>query len=183
MKLWVVISFFACSFTCTVAQDFRGENRVFVKFETISDGMLEFESNKFTVELNKEQNQFTFFVDLQTFKPVDNSATMALFNDVFQEESHSDFIYKADFSALKLDSQTDRPQQIDLNGVLSIGATKVDLPFRVELELMDRFLFLDFDLVTTLTQMGINIPEQHKKKISGKIHLQVLNAKLTEGFK
>jgi hypothetical protein len=183
MKSWVVISFLLCSFSCAMAQDFRGENRVFVKFETIADGMLEFESNKFTVELNEEQNQFTFFVDLQTFKPVDNGATMALFNEVFQEESHSDFIYKADFSALKFDSQTDRPQQVDLNGVLSIGATKVDLPFRVELELMDRFLFLDFDLATTLAKMGIEIPEQYKKKISGKIHLQVLNAKLTEGFK
>ena len=150
MKLWGIISFFVCSFTCSVAQDFRGENRVFVKFETLSDGMLEFESSKFTVDLNEEQNQFTFFVDLQTFKPVDNSASMTLFNDVFQQESHSDITYKADFSALKFDSQTDRPQQVDLNGTLWMGTTKVDLPFKVELELMDRFLFLDFDLITQL---------------------------------
>jgi hypothetical protein len=145
--------------------------------------MLEFESSKFTIELNEEQNQFTFFVDLQTFKPVDNSASMTLFNDVFQEEFHSDITYKADFSTLKIDTQTDRPQQVDLNGTLWVGATKIDLPFRVELEMMDRFLFLDFDLVTELNKMGIEVPEQYKKKLSGKMHLQVLNGKLTEGFK
>ena len=183
MKLWIVISYLLCSCTCVVAQDYRGENRVFVKFETLSEGMLEFESNKFTVELNEEQNQFTFFVDLQTFKPVDNSASMSLFNEVFQEEVHSDLMYKADFSALKFDAQTDRPQQVDLNGILWIGAIKVDLPFRVEMELMDRLLFLDFDLATTLAKIGIEIPDQYKKKLSGKIHIQVLNAKLTEGFK
>lgn len=183
MKLWSIIGFLICCSNWATAQDFRGENRVFVKFETNTDDLLEYESNKFTIELNEEQNQFTFFVDLQTFKPVDNGSPMALFNEVFQEEFHPDFTYKADFSALKFDSQTDRPQQVDLNGVLWIGATKVDLPFKVELELMDRFLFMDFDLATTLTKMGIEIPEQYKKKLSGKIHLQVLNAKLTEGFK
>ncbi|MBC7488104.1 MAG: hypothetical protein H7282_15290 [Cytophagaceae bacterium] len=182
MKSWLIISLLFCSIP-VVAQDFRGENRVFVKFETIADGMLEFESSKFTIELNEEQNQFTFFVDLQTFKPVDNSGSMTLFNDVFQEEFHSDITYKADFSALKFDTQTDRPQQIDLNGTLWMGTTKVDLPFRVELELMDRFLFLDFDLVTQLNKLGIEIPDQYKKKLSGKIHLQVLNGKLTEGFR
>ncbi|MDB5273012.1 MAG: hypothetical protein JWO58_1379 [Chitinophagaceae bacterium] len=165
------------------AQDFRGENRVFLKLETISDGPLEYESNKFTVDINQELNQITFFVDMQTFKPVDNSASMTLFNDVFQEEFHPDITYKADFSTLKFDAQTDRPQQIDLNGTLTIGTSKVDMPFRVELEQMDRFLFLDFDLTTQLSKMGIDIPEAYRKKISGKMHIQVLNAKLTEGFK
>lgn len=182
MKSWLIIGLLFASIP-VIAQDFRGENRVFVKFETNADGMLEFESSKFTIELNEEQNQFTFFVDLQTFKPVDNSASMTLFNDVFQEEFHSDITYKADFSALKFDAQTDRPQQVDLNGTLWMGATKVDLPFKVELELMDRFLFLDFDLVTQLSKLGIEIPDQYKKKLSGKIHLQVLNGKLTEGFR
>lgn len=183
MKSWPIIGFLVFFSTVIFAQDFRGENRVFIKFETIADGMLEFESNKFTIELNKEQNQFTFFVDLQTFKPVDNSASMILFNDVFQEELHSDITYKADFTALNFDAQTDRPQQIDLNGTLWMGATKVDLPFKIEMELMDRFLFLDFDLVAPLTKLGIEIPEQYKKKLSGKMHLQVLNGKLTEGFR
>jgi len=145
--------------------------------------MLEFESSKFTIELNEEQNQFTFFVDLQTFKPVDNSATMTLFNDLFQEEFHSDITYKADFTTLKFDVQTDRPQQVDMNGTLWMGTTKVDLPFKVEMEMMDRFLFLDFDLVTQLSKLGIEIPDPYKKKLSGKIHLQVLNGKLTEGFR
>ncbi len=183
MKLALIISLFVGSFSFGIAQDFRGENRVFMKFETISDGMLEYESNKFTIEINEEQNQFSFSVDLQTFKPVDNSATMTLFNDVFQQEVRSDLTYKADFSTLKFDAQTDAPQLVDLNGILWLGATKIDLPFRVEMRLMDRFLFLDFDLVTQLSKMGIEVPEPYKKKISGKVHLQVLNGKLTEGFK
>lgn len=183
MKLGLIISLLICSFSHGVAQDFRGENRVFMKFETLSDGMLEYESNKFTIEINEEQNQFSFSVDLETFKPLDNSATMNLFNDVFQQEVRSDLIYKADFSMLKFDAQTDAPQQVDLNGILWLGATKMDLPFRVEMRLMDRFLFLNFDLVTQLSKMGIEIPDQYKKKVSGKVHFQVLNAKLIEGFK
>jgi hypothetical protein len=183
MKLWVISCLFICCSTYVVAQDFKGENSVFIKFETLADGTLDYESNKFTIELNEEQNQFTFFVDLQTFKPVDNSASMALFNEVFQQEYHANLTYKADFYAVKLDAQTDRPQSIEWNGTLWIGETKIDLPFRAELKLMDRFLFIDFDLVTALSKMGIEIPEQHKKKLSGKIHLQVLNGKLMEGFK
>ena len=145
--------------------------------------MLEYESNKFTIELNKEQNQFTFFVDIQTFKPVDNSATMALFNEVFQQELSYAMTYKADFSSVDFDAQTDRAQLVNLNGILLIGNTKIDLPFTMELEMMDRFLFIDFDILTPLNKMGIEIPEKYRKKINGKIHLQVLNAKLIEGFK
>ncbi|MDF2456635.1 MAG: hypothetical protein K0R51_2628, partial [Cytophagaceae bacterium] len=141
MKLWLVISWFLCSSFICLSQDFRGENRVFIKFETLSDGMLEYESNRMTIEVNEEQNQFSFSVDLQSFKPVDNSATMALINAVFREELYSDIMYKADFSTLKFDTQTDSPQQVELNGILWIGATKIDLPFRAEMKLMDRLLF------------------------------------------
>ncbi|HSZ72822.1 MAG TPA: hypothetical protein VK750_09095, partial [Cytophagaceae bacterium] len=169
--------------TLTLAQDFRGENRVFLKLETIADGPLEYESDKFTVEFNEETNQFTFFVDMQTFKASDNSASMTMFNDVFQEEFHPDITYKADLPALKFDAQTDRSQQVDLNGTLWIGTTKTAIPFKVDFNLMDRFLFIDFDLITQLTTLGIDIPDAYKQKISGKMHLQVLNAKLTEGFK
>jgi hypothetical protein len=180
----LLTSFFLILFSSIAsAQDFRGENRVFIKFETASDGLLEYESNKFTIDLNKELNQVSFFVDLQTFQAIDNSSNMTMFNDIFQEELHPDITYKADLPSLKFDTQTDQPQQIDLNGTLWIGTAKTALPFRIELRMMDRFLFLDFDLLTTLSTVGIDIPEEYKKKISGKIHLQVLNAKLTEGFK
>jgi hypothetical protein len=183
MNLLIIICFVVFSAFNLNAQDFRGENRVFLKFETKDNETIEYESTKLTIQLNQEQNEFTFSVDLQSFIPVDNSATMTMFSEIFKQEYYSDLAYKAEFPTMVFENQSSRSHEFQMNGILWIGALKTDHPFRVEMKLLDRFLFLDFDLVTELSKMGIEIPALYAQKLSGKVHVQVVNGKLTEGFK
>ena len=166
-----------------IAQDYRGENKVFLKFEKKDKSYYTYESDKLTIEINRELNLFFFDVDLDTFKSLDSISGANFWDGFFKKEFHNDVLYKGDIPLMALDVQSDRKQRIEVDGILHIGEAKLELPLILEWIQMDRFVFVDFNYKVKMKEIGINIPEKYQKELTGNLYIQVLNGKLMGGFR
>jgi hypothetical protein len=169
--------------TLSWAQDYRGENKVFLKLETLKGDFLIYESDKLSLDINEEESSFELTVDMQSFKPINAQANMTLWNTLFHEEYHTELSYKADFPIMKLDAQSDTKQVLDINGTLFLGEGRCTYPWKIEWIQMDRFVFVDFNNKVSLAKLGLEIPPAYQDLLTGDMVVEVLNAKLMAGFR
>lgn len=165
------------------AQDFRGENKVFIKLEMLDGQVLHYESDKLSIDIDEEQNTFDLAVDMQSFKPFNQSASMDEWNAIFYEEYHSEWSYKGSFPNMKIDAQSDNKQTVEISGRMHLGELSLIVPLKIEWIQMDRFVFIDFKSKILFSALGLEIPETYKDRFSGVMYMEVLNAKLTAGFR
>jgi hypothetical protein len=165
------------------AQDYRGENKVFFKFEKKDLTFSVYESDKMSIEVDRDQNSFFCEVDLETFSIYDSTTSAGLWRAVFNEGIHEDFAYKGSIPLMKLDVQSDRKQKVEVDGILHVGESKLEVPILIEWIQMDRFVFVDFNYKISLKELGITLSDEYAKEYTGNLYVEVLNGKLIGGFK
>jgi|GEM_PF-6590806 len=171
------------SFALYAQQDYRGENKVFIRLETFNGDTLIYESSKLSIDINKEELWFDMDVDIQSFKPFKGVSNMNIWDSLFYEEAHSDLYFKGVFPMLQIDAQSDRKQIIEVNGTAHIGEHFFESPLLLDWTQMDRFVFVDFKYKLSLQDFKIDIPDRYKQKLTGVMYIVLLNGKLTPGFK
>ncbi len=183
MKLYFFFGMLLLLSKESLAQDFRGENKIFIKLEMLDGSFLHYESSKLSIDMNEEQNTFDLAVDMQSFNPLNENANMDDWNGIFHEEYHSEWSYKGSFPNMKIDAQSDNKQTIEISGSMYLGDLKMVSPLKIEWIQMDRFVFIDFKTQILFSALGLELPENYRERLSGVMYIEVLNAKLMAGFR
>ena len=182
-KLFVLALFFLCFSIPLLAQDYRGENKIFLTLEMVEGVGIVYESDQGTIEINEDENTFSFDAVMESFRLIDDTMNLTLWNTLFYEELLLDVSYEGAFPIMKLDGETDKKQQVEINGTIHIGEYNFAQPLLIQWTLMDRLVFLDFDTKVSLSDLGIEIPEKYKSKLTGNVFIKVVNGKLTGGYR